>query len=158
MFRIYPTKDALFEAAVLLPFEGFIDAFTRRWLEAEVPGGEPGAVLTQFVNELHQLVGENRSLVVALAASDQLASRTLGAIRRLEEVGEAIAAAYDLDFDVPVAVRIATIAVASTAMLEGSFFPPEQRGERLLAELTRMLVGSTVYIPTHSEKHLPKKM
>lgn len=145
MFRIYCNKDALFEAAVLSPFEQFIEGFTSRWLAADIPGGEPDDVLTQFVSELHQLVADNRSLIAAIAASDHLAPGTERAIGRLESVGQAISQTHDIDFDVPVAVRIATVAVVATTMLESTFFPPELRGKRLLKELTRMLVGSTLY-------------
>lgn len=147
MFRIYPNKDALFEAAVLAPFEQFMESFSLRWLSADVPGGDPQVVLTQFVAELHDLVAENRALITALATSDQLTTLSARAIGRLEEVGEAISKTYQIEFDVPVAVRIATIAVAATAMLEQSFFPAAQRGDRLVAELTRMLVGATLYQP-----------
>lgn len=149
MFRIYGNKDALFEAAVLAPFERFMVEFTERWLAAEIPGGEPGAVLTQFVTELHALVVANRTLFSAIATSEHPMVGAQAAVSRLERVGEAISSTYGIEFDVPVAVRIATVAVVATTMLETSFFPPELRGDRLLNELIRMLVGSTLYAPTN---------
>src|SRR5262249_48783232 len=66
IFRIYPTKQALFDAAVLEPFDEFLSEYTARWLAAPTPGGSPEEVLQQFVEELHDLVRQNRQLVAAL--------------------------------------------------------------------------------------------
>ncbi|KQY58196.1 hypothetical protein ASD11_00560 [Aeromicrobium sp. Root495] len=147
MFRIYGSKERIFEAAVLAPFDVFIEAFTERWLAAPLPGGEPADVLAQFVSELHRLVGENRALFAAVAGTDQLGAGLQRALGRLEQVGDAIAETHDLVFDVPVAVRIAMVAVTATTLVEGSVFPEEQRGQRMLDELTRMLVGATLHRP-----------
>jgi AcrR family transcriptional regulator len=147
MFRIYPTKERLYEAAVLGPFEEFLDGFTARWMAAELPGGHPEEVLEQFVTELHALVSQNRSLIAALASAGPLTAGTQRALAQLETVGTAIARSHGLDFDVPVAVRIATATVVATTMFEDALFPAPLGGERLLTELTRMLVGATVYRP-----------
>jgi AcrR family transcriptional regulator len=149
MFRIYPTKEKLYEAAVLGPFEDFLDGFTARWMAAELPGGRPEEVLEQFVRELHDLVSRNRSLIAALASGDPLTAGTQRALAQLETVGAAIAQSHGLDFDVPVAVRIATATVVATTMFEDTLFPEPLGGERLLDEMTRMLVGATVYRPGH---------
>jgi len=147
MFRIYPTKEKLYEAAVLGPFEGFLDGFTAHWMAAELPGGRPEEVLEKFVRELHDLVSRNRSLIAALASGDPLTAGTQRALAQLETVGTAIAQSHGLDFDVPVAVRIATATVVATTMFEDALFPQPLGGERLLNEMTRMLVGATVYRP-----------
>src|ERR1700752_769628 len=41
IFRIYPTKQALFDAAVVEPFDQFLSEYTARWLPAPTPGGQP---------------------------------------------------------------------------------------------------------------------
>ncbi|WP_157390388.1 TetR/AcrR family transcriptional regulator [Nocardia terrae] len=145
MFRIYPTKEKLYEAAVLGPFDRFLEDFTARWMAAEIPGGEPEIVLRQFVVELHGLVARNRSLITALASADALTAGAQPALTRLESVGQAIARTYGLDFDVPVAVRIATATVVAATVFEDTLFPGPLGGERLLAEMTRMLVGATLH-------------
>src|ERR1700758_2729858 len=53
IFRIYPTKQALFDAAVVEPFDEFLSEYSARWLAAPTPGGNPEEVLQQFVEELH---------------------------------------------------------------------------------------------------------
>jgi AcrR family transcriptional regulator len=145
MFRIYASKEHLYQEAVLQPFTDFLESFTVRWMTTEAPGGHPAAVLEQFVTELHDLVSQNRGLIAALDWDQAAAAHTQASLDHLETVGRAIAQRYDLDFDVPVAVRIATAAVIATTLLEDTLFPPDQRGERLRTELIRMLVGSTLY-------------
>src|ERR1700739_900430 len=58
IFRIYPTKQALFDAAVIEPFDEFLSEYTGRWLAAPTPGGTPEEVLQHFVEELHALARE----------------------------------------------------------------------------------------------------
>ncbi|MFJ9390492.1 TetR/AcrR family transcriptional regulator [Nocardioides sp. NPDC101246] len=145
MLRIYDSKEHLYNEAVLRPFTDFLDTFSTHWLDTVTPGGHPDEVLEQFVTELHDLVRENRALIAALGSQQASARHTQEALDHLESVGNAIAERYDLDFDVPVAIRIATASVIATTLLEDSLFPPELRGDRLRAELKRMLVGATLY-------------
>jgi AcrR family transcriptional regulator len=145
IFRIYPTKQALFDAAVLEPFDEFLSEFTDRWLAAPTPGGNPEEVLQQFVEELHDLVRENRQLVAALAASGSLTARTQPALAKLEKVGTVIAKTHGLVFDPKLSVRIAAVMVVAVTMLEDQLF--DGAGEGLVAEMVRMLVGAARYIP-----------
>lgn len=149
LFRIFPTKEALYEAAVLQPFQDFLDGFRDRWMAAPVPGGDPTEVLRQFVVELHQLVRENRSVISAMGADDVFSEPIQRGFERLEQVGTAIADNYGLTFDVPVAVRIATVAVAAVGLLEDSLFPEDAGigSDRIVDEMVRMLVGATLYQP-----------
>ena len=149
IFRIYPTKQALFDAAVLEPFDEFLSEFTTRWLAAPTPGGDPEEVLQQFVEELHALVGENRQLVAALAASGSLTARTQPALAGLEKVGAVIAETHGLLFDPELSVRIAAVMVVAVTMLEDQLF--EGAGDRLVAEMVRMLVGAARYIPDSTQ-------
>lgn len=149
MFRIFPTKEVLFEAAVVQPFDAFMNRFSDEWLAAPVPGGEPPAVLRQFVVEVRQLVRENRTLIAAMSLGTASHPSLQAAFDRLEEVGTAISKRYALDFDVAVAVRIATLTVVSTSMFEEPVFPSAAgfSGDRIVDELVRMLVGATLYAP-----------
>lgn len=145
MFRIYESKERLYEQAVLGPFSRYLDDFAERWMAIEAPGGHPSEVLAQFVRELHDLVVDNRALVAAMDLNDVVGDHAQASLAHLERVGRTIAERYGLDFDVPVAVRIATVSVLATTLLEETLFPPAMRGERLRAELTRMLIGATLY-------------
>jgi AcrR family transcriptional regulator len=146
IFRIYPTKQALFDAAVLEPFEEFISAYTTRWLTAPAPGGNPEEVLQQFVEELHDLVRQNRQLVAALASSGSLTAHTQPVLAKLEKMGTVIAETHGLRFDPKLSVRIAAVMVVAVTLLEDELF--DGAGNRLVAEMVRMLVGAARYIPS----------
>ena len=145
LFRIYPTKQALFDVAVLQPFDEFLSEYTDRWLTAPTPGGNPEEVLQQFVEDLHDLVRENRDLVAALASSGSLTARIQPALAKLENMGAVIAETHGLPFDPKLSVRIAAVMVVAVTMLEDELF--DGGGERLVAEMVRMLVGAARYIP-----------
>jgi AcrR family transcriptional regulator len=149
IFRIYSTKQALFDAAVLEPFDKFLSEYTARWLAAPTPGGNPEEVLRQFVEELHDLVRHNRQLVAALASSGSLTARTQPALAKLEKMGTVIAETHGLRFDPELSVRIAAVMVVAVTMIEDQLF--DGAGDRLVAEMVRMLVGAARYIPNTSE-------
>jgi AcrR family transcriptional regulator len=148
IFRIYPTKQALFDAAVVEPFDEFLSEYTARWLAAPTPGGTPEEVLQQFVEELHDLVRDNRQLVAALASSGSLTARTQPALDKLEKMGRVIAETHGLPFDPELSVRIAAVMVVAVTMVEDQVF--DGAGDRLVAEMVRMLVGAARYIPDSS--------
>jgi AcrR family transcriptional regulator len=145
LFRIYPTKQALFDVAVLQPFDKFLSEYTDRWLTAPTPGGNPEEVLQQFVEDLYDLVRENHDLVAALASSGSLTARIQPALTKLENMGAVIAETHGLPFDPKLSVRIAAVMVVAVTMLEDELF--DGGGERLVAEMVRMLVGAARYIP-----------
>jgi AcrR family transcriptional regulator len=145
LFRIYPTKQALFEVAVIEPFDKFLSEYTDRWLTAPIPGGNPEEVLQQFVEDLYDLVRENRTLVAALASSGSLTARTQPALAKLENMGAVIAETHGLPFDPKLSVRIAAVMVVAVTMLEDELF--DGGGPRLVMEMVRMLVGAARYIP-----------
>jgi AcrR family transcriptional regulator len=149
IFRIYPTKQALFDAAVIEPFNEFLSEYTERWLAAPTPGGRPEDVLQQFVEELHDLVRENRQLVAALASSGSLTAHTQPALTKLEKMGAVIAETHGLPFVPELSVRIAAVMVVAVTMVEDQLF--NGANERLVAEMVRMLVGAARYVPNSGQ-------
>jgi AcrR family transcriptional regulator len=145
IFRIYRSKQALFDAAVLQPFDEFVSDYTARWMAASTPGGDPEEVLHEFVVDLHDLVRQNRQLVSALASSGSLTVRTQPALTKLEEMGAVIARTHGLLFDPTLSVRIAAVMVVAVTMLEDELF--DGTGADLVTEMVRMLVGAARYIP-----------
>jgi AcrR family transcriptional regulator len=149
IFRIYPTKQALFDAAVIEPFNEFLSEYTERWLAAPTPGGRPEDVLQQFVEELHDLVRENRQLVAALASLGSLTAHTQPALTKLEKMGAVIAETHGLPFVPELSVRIAAVMVVAVTMVEDQLF--NGANERLVAEMVRMLVGAARYVPNSGQ-------
>jgi AcrR family transcriptional regulator len=147
LFRTFPSKRSLYEAAVVHPFDAFIARYTERWVDAPAPIGTPQEVLRQFVEELYDIVREHRALFAAMAGGDHLLEGVQPALDRLEEMGKLIARTYDLDFDAHVAVRVAATTVVAVAMTGDQLFAPGVGRQRILDEVVRMLTGATVYRP-----------
>jgi AcrR family transcriptional regulator len=149
LFRAFTSKEKLFEAAVVEPFNAFLEGYTERWLQAPIPGGTPEEVLRQFVEELHDLAREHRELFAAMAYSTLGIAGTQPAFDRLAHMGEIIGRTHGLQFDAPVAVRIATTTVVAVSMLEDTLFPAGSgiTRERIADEMLRMLIGAARYSP-----------
>src|SRR4051794_542365 len=69
LFRNFASKEALFEAAILEPFQEFVERYTDRWRDADLLDGAPEAVMRQYTEALYDMVREHRSLFAALATS-----------------------------------------------------------------------------------------
>jgi AcrR family transcriptional regulator len=147
IFRTFDSKEKLFDVAVLQPFDAFLETFTDRWLDPDRAMGAPEEVLRQFVTELYDVVSENRALVSAMQGSDLRRSAARPSLVRLEAVGERMAAATGVAFDVPVAVRLATVWVTTTAVVGDAIFDGIADQQRIVDEMVRMLVGATQHQP-----------
>jgi AcrR family transcriptional regulator len=146
LFRAFESKEKLFEAAVLQPFDDFLGAYTDRWLAQPLsPGASPETLLRQFVSELYDLVFAHRELLSAISAADLQRSGAGHAFDRLERVGERLAETHGFRFDAHVAVRVSAVAVIATAQFSDQLFDAER--DRIVDELVRMLVGATLYVP-----------
>jgi AcrR family transcriptional regulator len=149
IFRAFGSKEKLFEAAVLEPFERFINRFSADWLAEPVSPGTPQEALEQFAGDLYVIVGEHRQLFIALATTDLLGRRAQPAFARIERVSEAIKQAHGLEWDTPVAVRAAVSMVLGMAIFEDQIYPAKARPsrERIVGELARMLIGAAGLLP-----------
>lgn len=148
LFRAFASKEKLFEAAVLQPFDDFLAAYTDRWLEQPISDDvRPEALLRQFVDGLYDLAVEHRELFRAAARTELVRDGAQPAFARLEQVGERLRAAHGLAFDAHVAARVATVAVIATAHYADSLFAPPADRQRVVDELVRMLVGAVLYVP-----------
>jgi AcrR family transcriptional regulator len=155
LFRTFTSKEKLFEAAVLQPFDDFLAAYTDRWMAREAPLGTAEEVLRQFVEELYDLALEHGQLFRAMSQADLLRAGAPPAFDRLEAMGEAIKQANDAQFDAHVAVRIAAVSVIATAHFGDALFPGTTGRQRIVDELVRMLVGATLYVPTDAARRSP---
>jgi AcrR family transcriptional regulator len=144
LFRNFPTKERLFEAAVLQPFEEFLAGYTATWLDAPAPGGGPEDVMRQYTEQLYSIVRENRALFAALATSRAAGEQLQDALGRLERVGDRVAQMYGLSYDTPVAVRAAFTMIVGMAIFEEDLFPRRNAvsRQRIVEELTQILTGA----------------
>jgi AcrR family transcriptional regulator len=143
LFRHFPTKRALFESAVLEPFEEFLTRYTAAWKAVQLDRSTPERILRQYAAELYDLVRQHRDLFAALMAygleSDELAT----ALARLDAMGDSIAEAHGLRYDTAVYVRSAFMMVVATAVHEDALFRGVDASRaRIVIGLSEILVAA----------------
>jgi AcrR family transcriptional regulator len=147
VFRHFPTKEHLFEAAVVEPFEEYVARYTEAWRHVPVTVTDPATVLRDYAASLYDIVAAERELFAALMArglhSDELAT----AFAQLDEMAKVVAAEYGLGYDGPVAVRAAFMMVMSSCVFHESLFAGTGgiARDRIVEELGEMLVGAALY-------------
>jgi AcrR family transcriptional regulator len=157
VYRRFPSKAKLFEAAVLEPFNGVISDYLKAWqAQAEAPATTEELV-RQFVVPLYRVLSGHRELVLALIAAQEFhAAVSDGAgesdlsqlLERLEPQLEIEAARRPLrEFDIPVTLRISVGMIMGVAVLDQWLFPTAAKRpdeERVLEELVQFcLYGVT---------------
>ena len=147
LFRHFPTKERLFEAAVLEPFDDFVSGYAISWADGP-PADEPMEVMMRrYAEEVFEIVRSNRPLIMALFSTGLLERGLADAFSRLEGLADAVAQAQGFTYDSRVAVRACFMMVASVALMEEGLFAGAARvsRERLLKEMTALLTGGLVY-------------
>jgi AcrR family transcriptional regulator len=147
LFRHFPTKESLFEAAVIEPFEEYVARYTKGWRDLTVTSADPATVLREYAAELYDIVAAQRDLFAALMVRGLHSAELTAAFGRLDEMAEAVAAEYDVHYDGPVAVRAAFMMVLSTSVFHTSLFGADttMSRDRIVKELGEMLVGAALY-------------
>ncbi|BDB44130.1 MULTISPECIES: TetR/AcrR family transcriptional regulator [Mycobacterium] len=147
LFRHFPTKESLFEAAVVEPFEEYVAGYTESWRHVPVTSADPATVLRDYAAALFDIVAAERELFAALMARGLHSDELTAAFARLDEMAEIVAAQYHLDYDGPVAVRAAFMMVMSSSVFYESLFAGAagMTRDRIVAELGEMLVGAALH-------------
>jgi AcrR family transcriptional regulator len=147
LFRAFGSKQQLFEAAVVQPFDDFLAAYADRWMGRDMPLGTTEELLRQFVEELYELALEHADLFRAMSQADLARAGAPPAFARLEAMGESIKRATGAQFDPHLGVRIAAVTVIATAHFGDALFGRSTDRQRVVDELVRMLVGAALYVP-----------
>lgn len=147
LFRHFPTKEQLFEAAVVEPFEEYVARYTEGWRHVPATAADPETVLRDYAAELYDIVAAERELFAALMAHGLHSDELTAAFERLDEMAGVVAAQYNLGYDGPVSVRAAFMMVVSTSVFHTSLFGDDaaMTRDRIVAELGEMLVGAALY-------------
>jgi AcrR family transcriptional regulator len=148
IFRAFNSKEELFNAAVLAPFEKFMAHYAGEWLP-DPARGTPQEALREFAEDLYTLVSEHRHLFTAVVTNSLIGPAAQPVFDRLEQVSDAIKGEYGLQWDTPIAARAMVAMVATMAVFENAIYPPERRPrrERIIDELTRILIGAAGLSP-----------
>jgi AcrR family transcriptional regulator len=147
LFRHFPTKERLFEAAVIAPFEEYVASYTEGWRRVPVTSADPATVLRDYAAALYDIVAAERELFAALMARGLHSDELAAAFARLDVMAEIVAARYHLDYDGPIAVRAAFMMVMSSSVFHESLFAGADgiTRDRIVAELGEMLVGAALH-------------
>jgi AcrR family transcriptional regulator len=143
IFRAFSSKEELFKAAVLSPFEQFMARYTGEWLP-EPTRGTPQEALREFAEELYTLVSEHRHIFTAVVSNGLVGPAAQPVFDRLEQVSDAIKNEYGLQWDTPIAARAMVAMVSTMAVFENAIYPTGNKPDRtrIIDELTRILIGA----------------
>jgi AcrR family transcriptional regulator len=148
IFRAFTSKENLFHAAILSPFETFMARYAGEWLP-DPTRGTPQEALREFAEDLYTLVFEHRQVFTAIVTNGLVGPQIQPVFHRLEQVSNAIRDEYGLHWDTPIAARAIVAMIATMATFEDLLYPPHQRPNRarIVGELTRILIGAAGLLP-----------
>lgn len=148
IFRAFTSKEELFNAAVLAPFENFMAHYSGEWLP-DPSRGTPQEALREFAEDIYTLVSEHRHIFTAVVTNSLVGPAAQPVFDRLEQVSDAIKNEYGLQWDTPIAARAMVAMVSTMAVFENAIYPPDKRPsrERIIDELTRILIGAAGLSP-----------
>jgi len=140
LFRHFPTKETLYEVAVVAPFKSFVREFAQRWDTVPLDDLEAEGLFRLFATELYDIARENRDLVQAFLQRSEPAMAS--EFRRLDAVADRFAATQGQRFDTPVSVRLLFLFIISAARYEDLLFhdQPEITRERIVHELGEIVL------------------
>lgn len=117
LFNHFESKNQLFAAAVLRPFEALVEQQLVEWQQVVASGSEPHRMMRVYVEGLWTLVRDNRALFRALSA-DPFGAHVTPVLDRLEQLTTEIAQRHGYSYDPHIAVRIVFAAVTTLALHE----------------------------------------
>jgi AcrR family transcriptional regulator len=115
LFNHFNSKQQLFAAAVMRPFEALVDQQLTDWEELAAAGTGSNRMMRAYVEGLWRLVRENRALFRALSA-DPFGAHVTPVLDRLEQLTTKVANRQRYSIDPHIAVRIVFAAVTNLAL------------------------------------------
>lgn len=131
LFRHFATKEDLFAAAALEPFEEFAAHWENLFDSARIEDLSGDQVIASYVKALFNLVVEHRDPVRAHLIDDRKRSESIEVLMsRLVGIGQRFADDRGLDIpNIDLRVRFSVAMVVSVAALDG-WIPPGRRVDR----------------------------
>lgn len=157
IFRQFGSKAEIFEAAILAPFNDFVNAWTTSWRAEPLASSDPFEITRTFVRGFYLLALEHRDLLRTLMTArvkggdESLAAVADGVIERLGTLLTLIRGLLEEHrdarqweaIDPPVSVAVAVGSILSVVVFDEWVFPVGERRpgrERQIEELTQMLL------------------
>jgi AcrR family transcriptional regulator len=136
LFNHFGSKQQLFTAAVVRPFEEFVETMLAQWQVVTAVGPEPHRMMREYVEGLYALVVEHQALFRALS-DDPFGPHVQPVLDRLETLTAEIAARDGYTFDPHIAVRIVFAAVTTVALHQESLL-----GDRCVDDIVDELAAT----------------
>lgn len=126
LFRHFGSKAGLFDEAVLLPFESFVDEWTSQWAHHGLTGSSFFELGREYIELLYGFFDDNRELVVALLSAQghhpAVAARLQEMFARLAETVRDGTAEYGLPTRDPVTTVRLTFGLVLSMIEHGELF------------------------------------
>ena len=150
LFNNFPTKAALFNAAVIAPFVELLTDYIDEWAQ-DTSGATPEERLERLVNGLYDLARQHRTALLTALAEQQrdpdatdLLDQLARALQRLEIItpGEVYRVQYQ-GLDMPALAADVVGMIFGVALLDDMIFPAHARRpsrKRLTDEMRNLLL------------------
>jgi AcrR family transcriptional regulator len=137
LFNHFESKQQLFAAAVLQPFEEFVEERLKTWQAVITGGGQPRRMMREYVVGLYALVRDHPAVFQTLS-SDPFGPHVQPILDRLETVTAEMAARHGYSYDPHIAVRIVFAAVTTMALHQQPLLR-DRNVENIIDELSETL-------------------
>ena len=139
LFNHFGSKQQLFTAAVLRPFEEFVEELLNTWQATIATGGQPRRMMREYVAGLYALVVEHPAVFQTLS-SDPFGAHVKPMLGRLETFTAEMAARHGYTYDPHIAVRIVFAAVTTVAVHQQALLGDRDE-EHIIDELAATLAA-----------------
>jgi AcrR family transcriptional regulator len=142
LFNNFASKERLFAATVLEPFDAFAREHLETWRDVSLGALDPEQMLSDYIADLYRLVVEHRELFLALG-EDRFGAPVELILASLDVVAAEMAALHGYRFDAAVGVRI-VFAATTTLALHGPDLLSGRSSAEVLKELQATLVAGVL--------------
>jgi AcrR family transcriptional regulator len=139
VFSHFGSKQGVYEAAVLEPFEQFVRQFTLDWTDAVTEIESLEEMMARYVEGLYTVVRDQHELFSALPPDHVRHVATREVFDQVERWVQPLVTTHGYAFDPAMAVRMVFIVVTNTAMMEDDLLPHLSRAE-IIDNLTATLL------------------
>ena len=149
LFRHFPVKPLLFQAAVVQPFHDAIESYVLKWENRQHGVRDASGETMELFAELYDVLATHRGLVRALLAAhafdadsvDIAGPSMAGLLGRLQKIMEVEAAARHWELDSEITIRLMFgMLISATVHAEWLFGATAPGRDRMLAELVGLSV------------------
>lgn len=130
LFRHFGNKSGLFDEAVLVPFQQFVEAFTTKWASHHVGEMPRDELVREYVDVMYGFFEQNRLLFLALLAAKAhqpaIAGRLDEQFSRLQKIVRDATAEFGLPVrDLALTTRLSFGLLLSAAVHADLLFPQQ---------------------------------